>query len=120
MKCDILFDSSNYGAEYVRKYFDETAVEICKSYKCLDVSNTRKGLLIPNNFNFPGVYADTFGRNDQSEVTNFGDVEFIFVDVCLQPCLLKSCKDFSYVGLMFFLGVTIDQNVVNVGDAKFV
>ena len=60
------FDSSNYGADYVEKCSDETDVKICKSYKYLDVSNTRKGLPILNSFNFLGVYADVFGRNDQS------------------------------------------------------
>ena len=47
-------------------------------------------------------------------------MEFIFVNVYLQPCLLKSHKDFLYVGLVFFLGVTIDQDIINIGIAKFV
>ena len=48
------------------------------------------------------------------------DVEFTFIDVCLQSYFLKSCKDFSYIGLVFFLRVTIDQDVVNIRSAKFV
>ena len=47
-------------------------------------------------------------------------MEFKFVNVYLKSRLLKSRRDFSYVSLVFFLGITIDQDVVNVGDAKFV
>ena len=54
MECDILFDSSDYGADYVGKCSDETAVEICKLYEYLDVSNICKGLPILNSFNFLG------------------------------------------------------------------
>ena len=63
---------------------------------------------------------DNFGRNDQSSITNIGDVEFIFVNVYLQLCLLKRCKDFLYVELVVFLELTIDQDIVNVSGAKFV
>ena len=66
MECGVLFNSSDHGADYVGKCSDETALEICKFYECLDVFNTRRGLLILNSFNFLGVYADAFGRNDQS------------------------------------------------------
>ena len=66
MECGILFDSSDHGVDYVGKYSDETAVEICKSYECLDVFNARRGLPILNSFNFLGVHADAFSRNDQS------------------------------------------------------
>ena len=52
--------------DYIKKYIDEMAVENCKSYEYLDVSNARKGLLTLNSFNFFGVHADAFGRNDQS------------------------------------------------------
>ena len=104
--------------DYVGKCSDEIAIEICKSYEYLDISNIRKGLPILNSFNLLGVYADVFGRNDQSQITNFGDVEFTFVDIYLQPYLLKSHRDFLYMGLVFFLRVTIDQDVVNIGDAK--
>ena len=66
MKYGIFIDSSNHGVNYVGKYSDKRVVEICKSYKCLDISNVRKGLPILNNFNFFKVCADTFGRKDQS------------------------------------------------------
>ena len=66
MECGVLFDSSDHGADYIRKCSDETTVEICKSYKYLDISNVYRGLPILNSFNFLGVYADIFGKNDQS------------------------------------------------------
>ena len=66
MKCGILFDSSDHRVDYVGKCSDEMAVEICKFYEYLDVSNTRKGLPILNSFNFLGVSMDAFARNNQS------------------------------------------------------
>ena len=66
MECDILFDSDNHGANYVEKCSDKTAVEIRKSYECLDFSNASRDLLILNSFNFFGVHTDVFDRNDQS------------------------------------------------------
>ena len=120
MEYDILFNSGNHGADYVGKCSDETMVEICKSYECLNVSNIHRDLLILNNFNLYRVHSDAFGRNDQSQITNFDGMEFTFVDICLQPYLLKSRKDFLYVGLMFFLRVTIDQDIINIGVGKFV
>ena len=66
MKCGIFFDSSDYGVDYIGKCSNEMAVEICKSYECLDISNIHKGFRILKSFNFLGVYADAFARNDQS------------------------------------------------------
>ena len=64
MECNDLFDSGDHGADYVGKCSDKTAVEIYKSYECLDVSNVRRCLPILNSFNFFRVHADVFGRND--------------------------------------------------------
>ena len=47
-------------------------------------------------------------------------MEFTIIDDCLQPYFLKSCKEILYMSLIFFLGVIIDQDIVNVSDAKFV
>ena len=66
MECNILFDSGDHKVDYVGKYSNKMAVEICKSYECLKVSNVHRGLSILNSFNFLGVYLDTFGRNNQS------------------------------------------------------
>ena len=66
VKCGIFFDNSNYVADYIGKCSDKTAVVIGKFYECLDVSNSYKGLSILNSFNYLGIYADIFGRNDQS------------------------------------------------------
>ena len=66
MEYDAFLDSSDHRADYVRKCSDRMAVEICKSYKFLDISNAHKGRLILNSFNFLEVHADAFGRNDQS------------------------------------------------------
>lgn len=64
VKRDIFFDNGDYVTDHVRKCFDKIVVEICKSYKCLDVSDAYKDLLILNSFNFFKVYADAFSRND--------------------------------------------------------
>ena len=66
MECGVFFDSGNHWADYVGKCSDKMAVEICKFYEYLDISNTRKGLLIFNSFNLLGIHADAFDRNDQS------------------------------------------------------
>ena len=47
-------------------------------------------------------------------------MESTFVNICLQPYFLKSYKDFLYMGFVVYLGITIDQDVVNVGNAKFI
>ena len=78
-----LFDSGDHGADNVGKCSYKMTVEICKSYECFDISNLYKSLPIPNSFNFLGVNANVFVNNDQSLWTNFGNVEFTFVDVCL-------------------------------------
>ena len=66
MKCDLLFDIGNHRTNYVGKFSDKIALEICKSYEYLDVSNVHKSLPILNSFNFLKVHTNTFGRNDQS------------------------------------------------------
>ena len=66
MEYSIFFDSGNHGADYIGKCSEKMVVEICKSYKCLDISNAYRSFPILNSFNFLRVYADTFGKNDQS------------------------------------------------------
>ena len=83
MEYGIFFDSGNYRADYIRKYSNKTAVEICKSYECPNVFNAYKSFPILNSFNFLGVHTDAFDRNDQSQITIFSDVEFTFVNLCL-------------------------------------
>lgn len=46
---------------------------------------------------------DAFDKNNQSQIINFGDIKFTFVNICLQSYFLQSYKDFLYIGLIFFL-----------------
>ena len=66
MEYDIFFDSGDYGADYIGKWSDKMAIEICKFFECLDISNAYRGLQILNSFNFLGIHTDAFDRNDQS------------------------------------------------------
>lgn len=83
MQCGIFFNNGNHEADYIEKCSDKMAVKICKSYKCLNVSNAYRGLPILNSFNFLEVYANDFSRNDQSQIINFDNVEFIFINISL-------------------------------------
>lgn len=78
----ILFNSINYRTYNVRKFFNKTAIKILKPYKYLNVIDADYDLLILNNFHLLGVYIDAFNKDDQSWVTDFGSVEFAFVDIC--------------------------------------
>lgn len=66
MECNVIFNGDDLGADYVGKCFDETVVEICKFYECLDDSNAYRGLLSLYGFNFLGGHVNVFGKNDQS------------------------------------------------------
>lgn len=79
----ILFDIGNHKAKYIIKYFNKTARKNNKSYECLDVSDACRNLPIFNNFNFFGIHANAFDRNNQSQITDFDDEKFTFIDVCL-------------------------------------
>lgn len=67
----------------IREYSDETMIEMCKSYKYLDVFDVGRGLLISNGFDIFGVHTGALSRDDQSYITDLGDVEFAFINVCL-------------------------------------
>lgn len=64
MERGIFFDSGNHEADYIEKCSDKIAIEICKSYEYLTISNAYKGFLILYSFNLLRIYANAFGRND--------------------------------------------------------
>lgn len=66
MKGFIFFNGINHGTYNVRKCSDQTAIKICKPYKCLDVLVAGWGLLILNGFDLLEVYMNIFGGDDQT------------------------------------------------------
>lgn len=60
----IFFNNINHETYNIEKSSNETAIEICKPYKCLDVFNVNQGFPILNGFDFFEVYADAFSEDN--------------------------------------------------------
>lgn len=86
MKGFIFFNSINHRMYNVEKCSNKIVIKICKPYKCLNVLNASWRLLILKGFDFFRIYMDTFNRDDQSWITDLGDIKFTFLNIYLQTC----------------------------------
>ena len=73
-----------------------------------------------DSFNLLGVCGDALGGNDVAQVFDRFLEELAFGDLAIEFMLSQEFKDLVKVLLMFEVILTINQDIINVDDHKFI
>ena len=84
----------------------------------MHILDTDRELSIDNNCDFNRIHLNLFLNNDKTEVLNFFYIEFTFINIKLKVSSLQLSENCLYISLMFFLALTVDQNIINVDSDK--
>ncbi len=95
-------------------------VEVGKAEKQLHVTECLWLLPILDSGNLTSVHLQALGRDIHTRESHFLDMELVFSDVLLEASFLQLFQDLGDVGLVFFEGFAVDQNVAQVCSAKLV
>ena len=87
-------------------------VEICKAQKDLDIKDRPGSAPFLDGSDLGGIHGDPINTNNETKESNRGLVKLALLKFETDTCFLEFCKDLGDVGIMFLLGVRIDQNVI--------
>ena len=93
-------------------------IEVCKAQKALHILNTDRELSIDNNCDFSKIHSNLFFDNNKTEVLDFFHIESTFINIKLKVSSLQLSENCLYMSLIFFLTLTVDQNIINVNSDK--
>ena len=114
VKDSILLRQVDQQSNYLRIALNETAVEVVEAVKLENVSSRSRSLLFKDSPNLLGIYLKPVSANDQAEELSLSNKELAFRQLSIESYLSEALQDFADVFFVFFLGLTINQDIVKV------
>jgi len=100
--------------------FDETPIEIGETEEYLDIVRRLWTFPFENCFNFGGVHVNTLRGDHESEERDFCSVELAFLWLDIETGFLETFEDQTDMSLMFFEGIGINQEIIEVDHEEFI
>jgi hypothetical protein len=97
---------------------DESSVEIGEAEERLNILDFSRLRPILDDLDFIFGHFDTMFVDNVSEIFHFVLVEFAFVTTGIKSMLAKSFKDFDDMSFVFFGGVGVHKDVVEIDEDR--
>ena len=97
-----------------RVFQNETLIEIGKAQERLDIFDLSGFRPILNDLDFARGHSEATQRKYIAHILNSRDMEETLISTGVEVMLLEASENFSDMALVFFLGVRVDEYVVEV------
>jgi hypothetical protein len=100
--------------------FDETPIEIGETEEYLDIVGRLWAFSSKDRFDFGRILVNTLRGDHEPEKRHFCSMELAFLRLDVETGFLKSLENQTDMVLVFFEGIRIDQEIIEVNNEEFI
>jgi hypothetical protein len=100
--------------------FDETPIEIGETEEYLDIVRRLWAFPSKDRFDFGWIHVNTLRGDHEPEKRHFCSMELAFLRLDIETGFLESLENQTDMALVFFEGIRIDQEIIEVDNEEFI